>query len=261
MTRRERLERKAERRRDWAAGRTSKAQALQSATPDSLRHDWAFITQPGHIPERARMIRRDDKAHEHRAMAVNHESKAEGIDRQLRTSIFSDDPDAMEALADKVKALEAQRATIKTINAAWRKAGKPKADDATGWAKVAELVGNAIASSTITDARCNQARDFLDRGPFPAYVLQNLGGNIKRCRDRIEQVKRQQQQSAEAEASGGVSVKITPLPDGKQWAVVTFAEKPERAVLQALKAAGFRWGGGSWHGRANGLPDHLKVSA
>lgn len=35
---------------------------------------------------------------------------------------------------------------------------------------------------------------------------------------------------------------------------VTFAEKPDREILKQLKAAGFRWGGGSWSGRRDALP-------
>ena len=31
-------------------------------------------------------------------------------------------------------------------------------------------------------------------------------------------------------------------------------DKPERAVIDALKAAGFRWGAGSWSGRTENLP-------
>jgi hypothetical protein len=35
---------------------------------------------------------------------------------------------------------------------------------------------------------------------------------------------------------------------------MTFAEKAERAVLDALRSVGFRWGGGSWVGERARLP-------
>lgn len=260
MTRRERLERKAEKRREWAEGRTSKAHALRNATSDSLRHDWAFITQPGHIPERARMIRRDDKAHEHHKMATHHEQKAAGIEAQLDRSIFSDDDDAIERLAEKIADLEAERDSNKGLNAAWRKAGKPKADDAPGWARIAELLNVEADSRRITTARIGVARDFMDRAPFPPYVGQNLGGRIKQAKDRIEDIKRRRERTTEAEEAGGVVVKIAATPGGG-WAVVTFAEKPGRDMLRALRAACFRWSGGSWHGPAPDLPDELKQGA
>lgn len=64
MTRRERLERKLEQRREWAASRQNKAASLHKAN-EPFRGDYAFNTQPGHIPERARVLRRTDKAVEH----------------------------------------------------------------------------------------------------------------------------------------------------------------------------------------------------
>ena len=54
--------------RGWGEKRAEKATGLRAARPDSVRHDWAFITQPGHIPERARMNARDERAMEHGAI-------------------------------------------------------------------------------------------------------------------------------------------------------------------------------------------------
>ena len=39
---------------------------------------------------------------------------------------------------------------------------------------------------------------------------------------------------------------------------VTFAEKPDREILDALRAAGFGWGGGSWCGKRENLPAEVK---
>ena len=44
------------------------------------------------------------------------------------------------------------------------------------------------------------------------------------------------------------------LIQGEAWVRVTFAEKPERAVLDALRTVGFRWGGRSWVGGREKLP-------
>lgn len=49
------------------------------------------------------------------------------------------------------------------------------------------------------------------------------------------------------------------MSDGKEWAVITFAEKPEREVIDALKAAGFRWGAGSWAGYGDTLPAQVRA--
>ncbi len=244
MSRRERMEARLERRQDWAEGRRSKADQLRKVD-EHLRHDWAFITQPGKIKARDRMNKRDERAYEHGKMATHHDQKAAGIAHALNTSIFSDDDDATEQLEAKVAKLEARRTAIKATNKIVRRKPKNEITDA----KVAELVAMGY---TDANAHALFEPDFCGRIGHPSYVLQNLGGNIKRCRDRIVTIKRQQDRTAEAEEAGGVRVAIV-----GDYARVTFAEKPERDVINALKAAGFRWGDGSWSGTAANLPDGI----
>ena len=59
--RQEAADRKADKYDEWAGKRETKAAADLNSMPE-IRHDWAFITQPGHIPLRARMNRSDDRA-------------------------------------------------------------------------------------------------------------------------------------------------------------------------------------------------------
>jgi hypothetical protein len=53
----------------------NKAEALHERN-EPYRGDIAFNTQPGHIPERARALRRTEKAWKHEAKAREHLSKA-----------------------------------------------------------------------------------------------------------------------------------------------------------------------------------------
>ena len=101
MTRRERLEAKVEKRRQWAESRRRKADA--SFTKFRSINDAIPFGQPilvGHHSERGhrRDIERMDNAVragvESAKMADHHESKAEGLEAALESSIFSDDPDA-----------------------------------------------------------------------------------------------------------------------------------------------------------------------
>lgn len=80
----ERAEKKAERLEEWAEKREDKAMAQLNSNPE-MRHDWAFITQPGHIPERARMNRRDEKAYESLNVAEGFRNKAESL-RNVRVA-------------------------------------------------------------------------------------------------------------------------------------------------------------------------------
>jgi hypothetical protein len=80
----EKAEVKAARYDEWAEKREVKAEAALNSFP-SMRHDWAFITQPGHIPARARMNAADDRALESLKVAEGMRSRAEGI-RNVRVA-------------------------------------------------------------------------------------------------------------------------------------------------------------------------------
>src|SRR3990167_2806462 len=71
-------DRKADRLEEWAEKREEKASTVLNSHSE-IRHDWAFITQPGHIPFRARMIAADDRAHESLNVARGFRARAEGL--------------------------------------------------------------------------------------------------------------------------------------------------------------------------------------
>ncbi len=71
-------EHKAEKYEEWAAKREYRANTQLNSNP-SVRHDWAFITQPGHIPMRAQMIKADDKAYESLNVANGYREKANNL--------------------------------------------------------------------------------------------------------------------------------------------------------------------------------------
>lgn len=240
-TTRERREARAERLREWADKREATAAALH-ARNEVYRGDVAFNTQPGHIPERARAIARTERAWENERKAASMTSRAASIEAATAGSIFSDDEDAVEALEARIAELEAERERIKRFNATARK-GAPDYS----------LLTEAEKRNLLDTAR-TFAVSLSKGGGFPAYKLANLSGNIKRNRDRLVQVKAQQARAAAAEDAGGVTVELI---GGGRYARVTFADKPERSIIDELKAAGFRWGGGSWTGDADKLPEEV----
>lgn len=248
MGRRERLERKLEKRLDWAEGRDKKA-AEAYAYGDKYRGDIAFNTQPGHIPERARVIRKTEKAFEHATMAAHHRGAAAGIEHALETSIFSDDPDALDALAARIAELEAKRESMKLVNKLYKKG------DAAGLA----ALGIDLAALT---AKLKAAGAYWGDKPHLPYEFSNLSGNIGRLKKRLESIAARNARTAEAEAApNGVTVKYSKgydfaarVDNERMYAAVTFAEKPDRAILNDLRAAGFRWGAGYWSGETAKLP-------
>jgi hypothetical protein len=177
-TTRERREARAERLREWAGKRETDAGATLNEISERYRGDHAFNTQPGHIPERARVMAREDRAFESLNKAASMASRAEGIEAQLKRAIYSDDPDATEALERRISELESKRERMKAINAAYRKRDV---------AKLAEL-GTLTLEAWDKEM---ETRYSFQRQPHPSYELQNLGGNIKRNRDRLAQLQRE----------------------------------------------------------------------
>lgn len=224
MTRRERIEAKLAKRREWAESRSAKSEAAFNRAHDLVKD--IPMGQPilvGHYSERRhrRIIERSHAASfagvDHMKMAERHAARADGLEMQL-DAIFSDDSDALERLAEKVEELEAKRAQRVAENKAARKEGRP--------------------------------------APWPSYSLSNLSGNLRRYRLRIEDMKRRAKRAAQAEAApGGV------LIVGEDYCNVTFAEKPEREIINALKAAGFGWCGGCWGGYRSKLPAAVAAMA
>lgn len=260
MSRRERLEARLAKRESWSESRKAKARAAFDRSRKML--EGIPLGQPilvGHHSEKRhrRTLEKSDNAMraacESDAMASHHASKAAGLARQLETSIYSDDEDAPERLAERIAELEAKRASKRAIGAAWRKAKRPKSTDAEGWARVASILGLDPSDEVIRRAirDCASEEGFCNRGPVPDYVLSNLGGNVSRLKKRLEEVERRRKREAETEAAGGLRIARSTLAD---FCNVQFSKKPERSIIDALKANGFHWGGGMWNGITSKIP-------
>jgi uncharacterized protein DUF3560 len=239
-TYRERRLAKAERLREWAEKRETKA-AAAFETADRMASVIPF-GQPilvGHHSEgrdrryRDRIGRNMDAGLEHSQKARDMARRADGIEAAAAGAIYSDDPDAVEALEARLEALEAERERYKAHNREMRKPG-------------------ACDHPADCDCRSRFPRDCkCTRHPLPAYVLQNLSGNIKRNRDRLEALKIDQRRAQRCEDAGGIAVE----PAGDGYVCVTFSEKPAQEVRDALKGAGFHFRRGSWWGKADALPE------
>jgi hypothetical protein len=244
MTRRERLEKKLEKRQTWSDGATQKADAAFQRSHDLVKH--IPMGQPilvGHHSERRHRNTLDKswnalgRAVEQTKLAEHHESKAAGLARQLDHNIFSDDADAVEALEARIAENEAKRDSWKRINTMYRKG------DAAGLAAVGLDLESLREKLKTAYSWCQQ--------PYPGYELTNLGARIRADKERLQAVKVRRERTAAAESSANG---VTREECAEGYVRITFAEKPERAVLDALKAAGFFWNRGSWAGKGDALP-------
>lgn len=186
-TYRERRLARADRLEGWADKRRVDANRTLTSQPE-LRSDWAFITQPGHIPERARMNRADDRAFRSLDKADRMASRADGIREQAAGAIYSDDPDAIDQLRAKLERLEAERARIREFNVAVRKAKRVTAE-------ALELLDEKQRANLESLARV-AAYQLGPHGEYPSYAGSNLGGQISRLRSRLSALERRRDRAA-----------------------------------------------------------------
>lgn len=247
MGRRERLERRIEKRRDWAVraeGRSQRDFNLSQSLVANIPMGQPILV--GHHSEKAhrRVLDRSwnalGRSVAETRLAERHESVADNLEVHLERSIFSDDDNAIEALEARIAEMEAQRERMKTINKLYKK------NDAEGLAKM------GLTLETLK-AKLAAAGGYWGGAPHLPYELSNLGQRIQKDKKRIEQIRSQKAQLASAADEGGVKIE---RHDGG-WASVTFAEKPERSILNDLKAAGFHWSNPSWYGQAANLPQSV----
>ena len=107
MTRRERMEQREERRAEWAEKREASARAASTRrtrwpTPfPSVSRSSPGTTASAGCNDRARIDGAMSRGVADARMAEHHASRAAGIARQLDTSVYSDDVDAIERLRDR----------------------------------------------------------------------------------------------------------------------------------------------------------------
>lgn len=230
-TYRDRREQRAEKLREWADKRESKARAA-FAIVNHFRGDHAFNTQPGHIPERARIIRKEDRAVADLRRAESMNSRADTIEGQVEQAIYSDDSDAVVQLRARIDTLEAERARIKACNAAIRKHGLPRLLAADPpFVLTPEERRELLTLMQITPYHKVESKG------FPAYALTNLGGNITRNRQRLERLEvdaRARAKVRAALAAEPVAPASTPIEDFARELHATAAAHPVAEAPFAL---------------------------
>jgi DNA repair exonuclease SbcCD ATPase subunit len=174
VTYRERREARAERLREWAEKRERDAGAILQSH-ERYRGDHAFNFQPGHIPERARVIAQADRAFESLGKAGEMASKAANIEAATDNAIYSDDVDAVERLEARIAELEQERDRWKAYNRSCKK-GAP---DLT-------VLDDAQRANVATIQRVCA----YQLGKHGEITYTNLSANITRNRKRLEELRR-----------------------------------------------------------------------
>lgn len=193
-----------------------------------------MITGPANFPTR-RNAKRCDVARKRLEEMIEFKARAmKAAIRNLRPDlrpIMAGDADAIERLeADIAKAERAQE-TMKAANAAIRKYAK-----AGDQAQMMALVGLGLSDS---QARELLTKDCMGGIGFASYALSNNNANIRRMKERLEQLtKAKATPDSRIEGANGIVVEDCPADNRVR---VLFPNKPSADIRTHLKQKGFRW--------------------
>ena len=233
-------EERQERRRERLEGRAvAKHAEAKSRWAESDRLSQAMNGQPvlvGHHSE-GRHRRDIDRMGNNLRKGCEVHNEAENLGRRAASvgsaGISSDDPEAVRKLRAKLESLTGGRDRMKAINAAWRKHGKPRPNNAEAWARVALNLG-----FDVDNVRLEMARDFIERAPY-TYAITNIGSEIRRLEQRIEDLERADAMP-DREAIEGEGWRVWEDRDENRL-FIAHDDKPSAQVRAALKRHGFRW--------------------
>jgi hypothetical protein len=192
---------------------------------------------------RARIERNFQKASELRKRAEYYAGRAASVGT---AGISSDDPEAVQKLQAEIDRAEALQARMVAANKAIR-AKDP----------------GSLAAQGFTERQISElfSPDFMGRLGFPSYALSNNNANIRRMKQRIDQLRREHSKREEPVAGAVRFVDTIRKPDNVQIVEnadlnrlqILFPGKPVDSVRALLKRNGFRWSPseGAWQRQLN----------
>lgn len=164
--------------------------------------------------------------------------------------ISADDPNAIKRLESKLHNQQKLQERMKSINAYYR---KNKTLDGCP----------DLSAADIEQLKADMSRGFrIEEKPFPTWALSNNNAEIRRLKQRIEDIKRRDATDYKGWNFDGGTVK--PNKDINRLQIF-FDDKPDADIRAELKSNGFRWAPseGAWQRQLtdNALyaAKHLKV--
>jgi len=191
----------------------------------------AMMTGPSKFPTRRN--EKHSRSYENKVQAfldwkkkaIYRIGKALGLSGSTATS--SGDKDAIEQLQSKIAVLEAKQERMKEINLLWKKGGsKPES------LKDANLAGSE-RSEIISHMKYGGA----DR-PYPSWSLTNNNGNIRRLKQRLEELEKRRIDKTTETVIGSVTITDNVEDNRVQ---IFFPDKPSEEIRRRLKQNGFKW--------------------
>lgn len=247
--RRERYEARAEKaRQDAAAAMQRSSEGLPPwGEPIKIGHH----SERGHRAALKRSHAAMDRAITENTKAAHYEAKAAGVGNG---GVSSDDPEALLKLQHKLADRERAQAMMKDANKLIRAAFKQgcRGDTDSDNSKMAAYLEKMQNLGLLEfEARKRLEPDFAGRRGFADYETSNNSAEIRRLKQRLEQLQAAQgAETTEAEYQGFGRVVENAEENRLQ---IFFDGKPSAEIRAELKSQGFRWAPsvGAWQRHLN----------
>jgi hypothetical protein len=161
------------------------------------------------------------KSFEAAEKAAYYQGKAESA--AANNSISGDNPDAVNLYREKLAKLEAAQERMKAVNKAFA-----KGDDA--------LKALGLTDEQIAKMKSNMPS--YERKPYPSWALSNNNAEMRRVKEKIEQLEKLDTVEAETITFKGGKLLVNTEINRVQF---LFDDKPGEGIRSLLKSYGFRW--------------------
>lgn len=185
------------------------------------------------------------RIHNKLGKAIEEQNKAEYYAQRVaaaesNTAISSDDPEAVVKLREKLADLEKLQETMKAVNAAHKKFLK----------NAASLDKSPLPNEMKTTIRNYTPKYSWEPHPYPPYAMTNNGAEIRRCKQRIEQLLEAAKQENKEYEVGRLRIHENIDENRLQ---LFFPDKPSEEIRSMLKGRGFHWShyNGAWQRQLN----------
>lgn len=185
-----------------------------------------MISGAGNFPvkKKEKQVKAWEKNHEHYNYCQTIRGKLSNL-LHCKEVIKSDDENAIEALEEKIEGLKEAQENMKEINKYYRKHKTLEGCD------------------LLTEKQCRKLQESIDqysydRAPYPRWALQNNLANIKRCQQRVDELKKAKENGT-AEIDYG-DFKVVENTEMMRIQII-FGEKPDDEIRTLLKGNGFKW--------------------
>jgi hypothetical protein len=161
------------------------------------------------------------KASEADGKAAYYQGRAETA--ESNASISGDDVEAVNRYKEKLQQLEAAQERMKAVNKAWKQ-------------------GNAALHELgMTDEEIERIKNKMpdyEKKPFPTWALSNNSAEIRRVKEKIEELNRLDKMEAETVKFNGGEAVINLEINRVQF---LFDDIPSPEIRKLLKSNGFKW--------------------